>query len=92
MQMMAANSKESNQTATLGTVPQSDPGLHCLPNLSVQNIRIITVTGVLILQVNIFKPCTSKGGNSEVYVVCKKFKGVNDPHYLKAVSAVYFGE
>ena len=28
-----------------------------------------------LVQVNVMKPATSKGGNSEVYVVCLKYRG-----------------
>lgn len=39
-----------------------------------------------------FKPCTSKSGNSEVYVICKNYIGIEDSDYLEHLSSVYFGK
>ena len=39
---------------------------------------------MLNLQVNVFKPVTSKAGNSEQYIICMKYKGktiLNDAYW-----------
>ncbi|KAG5878276.1 hypothetical protein JTB14_025862 [Gonioctena quinquepunctata] len=38
-------------------------------------INLLFLLNSLFEKVAVFKPCTSKSGNSEVYVVCTKFKG-----------------
>ncbi|KAL3285959.1 hypothetical protein HHI36_000474 [Cryptolaemus montrouzieri] len=38
-------------------------------------ICLLYLLNISFENVSIFKPCTSKGGNSEVYVICRGFKG-----------------
>lgn len=42
-------------------------------------------------QVHVFKPATSKAGNSEVYVVCLHYKGREVIHPLLSKMVLYFG-
>ncbi|XP_045199075.2 cap-specific mRNA (nucleoside-2'-O-)-methyltransferase 2-like [Mercenaria mercenaria] len=43
-------------------------------------------------KVEVFKPCTSKGGNSEVYVIGLKFKGRECcEDFLQNITSFYFG-
>lgn len=40
-------------------------------------VSLLYLLNCVFKEVHIFKPCSSKSGNSEVYVVCLQFKGVN---------------
>ena len=61
----------------------------------VKNLAIVMQTVCVCVcvcqQLHVFKPVTSKAGNSEQYVICIKFKGtaVLTQDHLKKLSTAY---
>lgn len=45
---------------------------------SLVSIQILYILSVYYGEVYIFKPVTSRPGNSEKYIICKKFKGISE--------------
>lgn len=55
-------------------------------------ISLIYLLSCVFEKVEVFKPCTSKGGNSEVYVIGLEFKGREFcDDFLKNVTPLFFG-
>lgn len=47
---------------------------------------ILFITQCFFKEIEIFKPLTSRSGNSEKYVICKGFKGITDVEITKLLN------
>lgn len=52
------------------------------------SIHLLYLLSCLFDRVDIFKPFTSKSGNSELYVMCKGFRGITQPLLQKLLNRV----
>lgn len=55
------------------------------------HVKVVEKFPYALLQLHVFKPVTSKAGNSEQYVICIGYKGtvVLSQEHLKKMSRVY---
>lgn len=62
-----------------------------LPTVCVVFTKLVSKIPYILVQLHVFKPVTSKAGNSEQYVICIGYKGtaVLTQEHLKKMSRVY---
>ncbi|KAK3600348.1 hypothetical protein CHS0354_015944 [Potamilus streckersoni] len=55
-----------------------------------QAISLMYILNCMFTKVEVFKPCTSKGGNSEVYVICLQLHGDHKSYLISQLTQLYF--
>ncbi|KAL3871621.1 hypothetical protein ACJMK2_039608 [Sinanodonta woodiana] len=53
-------------------------------------IVLMYILNCMFTKVEVFKPCTSKGGNSEVYVICLQLHGDHKSYFINQLTQLYF--